>query len=103
MDYIDFNQNQRLILFSNKDLLIMAQLGYDHFDLIMSNEDFNEIILGLFGDNLPYMTYDKWEVKYFELLDIFMVDMSPNDEDAIGFMSAMADLKYEHEEYLMKL
>lgn len=103
MDYIDFNQNQRLILFSNSELMIMAQLGYEHFDLFMEKDDFNELILGLFGDNMPYLTYDNWEIRYFELLDIFMCDMSPDDEDAIGFMAAMSSLKHEHEEHLMNL
>lgn len=103
MDYIDFNQNQRLILFSSKDLMVIAQLGYDYFDLFMDEDDFNGLVSGLIGDNMPYLTYDEWEVRYFELLDIFMLDMSPDDVDAIGFMAALSELKLQHEEYLIKL
>jgi len=101
MDFLYINDESALALVTDREILTLSTLGYEFFELCLDQEEFNSVVEGYKFDHYPIYLPNKWAMRMFQFIDLNLNEFLGTDPDGLGLMSALNDIKYQHELELM--
>jgi len=101
MEFLYINDESALAILSDREILTISTLGHEYFELCLDQEEFNTLVDGYCFDHYPIMLREVWSLRMFQFIDLYLNEFLGTDEDGIGLMAALGDIKRQHELELM--